>query len=98
MNQEEARESRQRYGKGVSQEEARESRQRHGKGAGQEDPGESHHILPGVLESVRDEPSHSQDNSHFGRWSPGGLPKFQRAIARVKPQCIVAFFISLKRS
>jgi len=22
------------------------------------------------------EPSHSQSNSHFGRWSPGGLPKF----------------------
>jgi hypothetical protein len=27
------------------------------------------------------EPSHSQGNSHFGRWSPGGLPKLQRAIA-----------------
>jgi hypothetical protein len=26
------------------------------------------------------EPSHSQGNSHFGRWSPGGLPKLQRAI------------------
>jgi hypothetical protein len=36
------------------------------------------------------EPSHSQGNSHFGRWSPGGLPKLQRAIAGVKPQCIVA--------
>ncbi len=42
------------------------------------------------------EPSHSQGNSHFGRWSPGGLPKLQRAIAGVKPQWIVAFFISLK--
>ncbi len=26
------------------------------------------------------EPSHSQGNSHFGRWSPGGVPKLQRAI------------------
>jgi len=38
----------------VNQEEARESRQRHCKGAGEEDPGESHQILPGVLESVRE--------------------------------------------
>jgi len=34
--------------------EARESRQRHCKGAGQEEAEESHHILPGVLESVRE--------------------------------------------
>ncbi len=34
--------------------EARESRQRHCKGAGQEEARESHHILPGVLESVRE--------------------------------------------
>ncbi len=45
---------RQRACKGVSQEEARELRQRHCKGVGQEDPGESHHILPGVLKSVRE--------------------------------------------
>jgi len=38
----------------VSQKEAQESRQRHCKGAGQEEAGESHHILPGVLESVRE--------------------------------------------
>jgi hypothetical protein len=44
------------------------------------------------------EPSHSQGNSHFGRWSLGGLPKLQRAIARVKPQCLVAFFITLESS
>jgi hypothetical protein len=24
----------------------------------------------------RNEPSHSQGNSHFGRWSPSGLPNF----------------------
>jgi hypothetical protein len=35
-------------------EEARESRQRHCKGVGQEDPEESHHILLGVLESVKE--------------------------------------------
>jgi len=34
--------------------EARESRQRHCKVAGQEEARESHHILPGVLESVRE--------------------------------------------
>jgi len=44
------------------------------------------------------EPSHSQRNSHFGRWSPGGPPKLQRAIAGVKPQCLVTFFISLESS
>jgi hypothetical protein len=53
---------RQRACKGVSQKEAQESRQRHRKGAGQEEARElrqeeareSHHILPGVLESVRE--------------------------------------------
>jgi hypothetical protein len=44
------------------------------------------------------EHSHSQGNSHFGRWSPGGLPKLQRAISGVKTQCLVAFFISLESS
>jgi hypothetical protein len=29
----------------------------------------------------RSEPSHSQGNSHFGRWSPNGLSKLQRAIS-----------------
>jgi len=32
------------------------------------------------------------------RWTPGGLSKLQRAIAGVKPQCLVAFFISLESS
>jgi hypothetical protein len=32
------------------------------------------------------------------RWSPGGVPKFQRAIAGVKLQCLVAFFIPLESS
>jgi len=43
-------------------------------------------------------PSHSQGNSHFGRGSPGGLPKLQRPIWRVKTQWLVAFFISLESS
>jgi hypothetical protein len=30
------------------------------------------------------EPSHSQGNSHFGSWSPGGLSNVKRAIAGVK--------------
>ncbi len=42
------------------------------------------------------EPSHSQGNSHFGRWSPNGVPKLQRATLGVKTQWIVAFFILLK--
>jgi hypothetical protein len=44
------------------------------------------------------EPSHSQGNSHFGKWSPGGLSKLQRAISRVKTQWLVVFFISLESS
>jgi len=38
----------------AKREEARESRQRHCKGVGQEEARKSHHILPGVLESVRE--------------------------------------------
>jgi hypothetical protein len=38
---------------------------------------ESHHMFPRV-QSVqrvwRNEPSHSQMNSHVGSWSPNGLP------------------------
>jgi hypothetical protein len=44
------------------------------------------------------EPSHSQGNSHFGRWSPGGLPKLQRKIWGVKSQWFMALFISLESS
>ncbi len=44
------------------------------------------------------EPSHSQGNSHFGRWSPGGLPTFQRVISGVKTQWLMTFFISLESS
>jgi len=48
-------------------------------------------------EGVRgSESSHSQGNSHFGRWSPGGFPKLQKAISGVKTQWLVTFFISLE--
>jgi hypothetical protein len=81
--------------------EAREQRQRHWKGAGQEEARESSHT-PGSLRKCKgvwgSEHSHSQSNSHFGRGSPGGLPKLQRASWRVKSQWIVALFISLERS
>jgi len=63
---------------------------------------ESHHILLGVLESVREyegmNPHTPKATPILGRWSPGGLPKFQRAIAGVKPQWIVAFFRSVESS
>jgi hypothetical protein len=44
------------------------------------------------------EPSHSQGNSHFGSWSPNGLPNFQRVIVGIKIHLIEAFIISLKIS
>jgi hypothetical protein len=38
----------------------------------------------------------SQMNSHFGSWSPGGVPKLERVIAKVKTLLLVKFFISLE--
>jgi hypothetical protein len=73
-------------------------RQRGCKVVGQEKTQESHHILRKCRKVWESEPSHSQGNSHFGRWSPDGLPKFQRAILGVKTQWLVTFFISLERS
>jgi hypothetical protein len=35
-------------------------------------------------------------NSHFGSWSPDGLSKFQRMIARVKTLLLEEFFISME--
>jgi hypothetical protein len=49
--------------------------------------------------SVREcenEDSYSQVSSHFGSWSPGGLPNLHRAIAKVETPCIEKFFISSK--
>ncbi len=47
---------------------------------------------------MREDPSHSQGNSHFGKWSPDGLPKLQRTISGVRTQWLVTFFISLESS
>jgi len=41
---------------------------------------------PGVKESVRNEPSHSQGSFHLGSWSPGGLLNVYRVIVGVKTQ------------
>jgi hypothetical protein len=49
-----------------------------------------------TLGECEDEDSHSQVSSYFGSWSPGGLPNFQRAIAKVKTPFIEDFFISLE--
>jgi len=64
-------------------------------------PGITSHTPESVRKCDRvlgSEPSHSQGNSHFGRWSPSGLPKLQIAILGVKTQWLVAFFISLESS
>ncbi len=46
----------------------------------------------------RNEPSHSQVNSHFGSWSLNGLSNLQKSIAGVKTHWIRKFFISLEIS
>jgi hypothetical protein len=64
-------------------------------------PGVTSHIPVSVrkCEGVwGNEPSHSQGNSHFGRWNPGGLPKLQRTILGVKIRFLIVFFISLDSS
>jgi hypothetical protein len=81
--------------------EARKRKQRHWRGVGQEEARESPHT-PRSLRKCEgvwgSEHSHSQGNSHFGRGSPDGLPKLQRAGWRVKSQWIVALFIPLESS
>jgi hypothetical protein len=52
---------------------------------------------PGVWESVRMNTHTPKWTSIIGNWSPGGLPKLQRVITRVKTPRLVEFFISLKR-
>jgi hypothetical protein len=37
-------------------------------------------------------------SSHFGNWSPNGVPKLQRAIIGVKTHWIEEFFIPWERS
>jgi len=61
-------------------------------------PGITSHTPRSVRKCEGVNPHTPKANSHFGRWSPGRLPKLQRAIAGVKPQWIVAFFISLESS
>ncbi len=62
-------------------------------------PGVTSHT-PGSVRKCEgvNEPSHSQGNSHFGRWNPNGLLKLQRAISGVNTQWLVALFISLESS
>jgi hypothetical protein len=62
-------------------------------------PGVTSHTLGSVrkCEGVS-EPSHSQGNSHFGRWNLNGLLKLQIAILGVNTQWLVALFISLESS
>jgi hypothetical protein len=87
---------------GVKRKEARESKGRKpgskckgiGRVRAKRKPG-SQRKCEGVWGS---EHSHSQGNSHFGRGSPGGLPKLQSACWRVKSQWFVTLFIPLERS
>jgi hypothetical protein len=55
-------------------------------------------MLPGGWENGRIEPQHSQVNSHFGNWSPNGLPNFQSAIEGVKTYWIEKFLVSMESS
>jgi hypothetical protein len=48
------------------------------------------------VRECEDENSHSQMSSHFGSWSPGGLPNFRRTIVEIKMPHIEKFFISLE--
>jgi hypothetical protein len=73
-------------------------RQRGCKGAGQREARESHQGLRECRKAWGSEPSHSQGNSRFGRWSPSGLLKLQRPIWGVKSQWLVALFISIESS
>jgi hypothetical protein len=68
------------------------------KGVSQKKAWESHFMLLGVQKSVKDWTPHSQMSSHFGSWTPNGLPNFQRAISGVKIHWIEKFLISLKSS
>jgi hypothetical protein len=48
------------------------------------------------VRKCEDENSHSQVSFHCERWSPDGLPNFQRAITEVKTSCIEELFMSLE--
>ncbi len=51
---------------------------------------------PGSMGECENELTHSQVNSHVGSWSPDGLSKLQRAIAKGKTPCLEELFISLE--
>ncbi len=68
------------------------------KGAGQEGGSAiTFHAFGSASECEGMKP-HSQVSSHFGSWSPSGLPNFQKIITRVKTHCIKEFIISMERS
>jgi hypothetical protein len=48
------------------------------------------------VKECENEDTHSQVSSHFGSWSPDGLPNYQRVIVKVKTLHIEKFFISSK--
>jgi hypothetical protein len=81
----------------MGQEGTQELRQRGRKGVGQEEEAQgSHHILPGVQESVKE---YEGVNLHTPKATPilgDGVPKLQRAISGAKIQWLVTFFISLE--
>jgi hypothetical protein len=54
--------------------------------------------IPGSKRKCEGVNSHSQGNSHFGKWNPDGLSKLQRAIWGVKTQWLMTFFISSESS
>jgi hypothetical protein len=59
---------------------------------------ESRHMLPGVQRVWGHEPSHSQVNSHVGKWSPEWTPKVLERNYKVKTAQFEAFFVSSKSS
>jgi hypothetical protein len=66
--------------------------------AGQEWTWESHFMFSKVQESWKNEPPHSQVNSHFGSWSPNRFLNLQKVIVGVKTHWIEEIFISLESS
>jgi len=57
---------------------------------------ESHRMLPGMYEGVKEWILTLPRQLPLGRWSPDGLPNLQRAIIGVKIQCLEAFLYLLE--
>jgi hypothetical protein len=66
--------------------------------SGQKGSQESHNILPGVWEGVREWTFTPPREFHFGSWSPNGPLNFQRTITCIKTQWLETFLISLESS